>query len=218
MRGMFAGLVSRLIRHQMCPTVVLSCRAAQTCIGKRSIGGLTGSRVAGFLGRVPVEAIVSERSRYWRPWGFHTDHHTLCLGTWVDSLFSVSDTVQGAIAILEDFEASLRQDWDMGMKATSRSCIVADGSEDCPDDPSRWPLKRRFDVLGHTLQSCGPIRACWTKTKQSLWRAFLVESWGQGCSETPCGRQTSITPARCDTLLGLQVLKVAPTAPNRQGT
>ena len=60
----------------------------------------------------------------------------------------------------------------MHIKAGSRSCIVANGGEEGPSDPHRWPLTCALPVLGHTLQNNGSIRACWTKTKQSLWRAY----------------------------------------------
>ena len=171
-RGMSAGLAACILRHQMCPRILLSCGKATARIGKRSIGGLTGSRVAGFLGRVPVEAIASERSVHWKRWGFHFAQHTLCLSTWVDNIFSVSDSLSGAIRILEDFEDQLRKNWCMKVKDSSRSCIVADGCLDLPEDTQKWPLSSTFNVLGHTLQSSGSIRACWSNTRRCLWRAF----------------------------------------------
>ena len=55
-----------LLRHQMCPRVILRCGSAEVCIPNRTAGGLTGSRIAGLLGRVPVESIISERVGAWR--------------------------------------------------------------------------------------------------------------------------------------------------------
>ena len=52
-----AGLAAALMRHQVCPIVVLRAKAAGATIVNRSSGGLTGSRIAGLLGRVPVEAV-----------------------------------------------------------------------------------------------------------------------------------------------------------------
>ena len=171
-KGMNASLASSLVRHQMCPQVALSCGSSNFSIGRRSIGGLTGSRVAGFLGRVPVEAIISERTPHWRKWGFSTGRISLCMSTWVDNLFSVSSSLPGALAILEDFETFLQRDWRMKIKDKSRSCIVAQGCNDEPANAARWPLLQTFEVLGHTLQSSGSIRACWSKTKRSMWYAF----------------------------------------------
>ena len=55
----------------MCPQVTLRCGQVVSRISFRIIGGVTGSRVAGFLARVPVEDIVVQRVKYWRPFGFH---------------------------------------------------------------------------------------------------------------------------------------------------
>ena len=104
----------------MCPKIVLKCGNVEVLISDRSVGGLTGSRTAGFLGRIPVEAIAADRHPVWRRHGFHADGASLCLCTWVDNLFSSSDSLDGAIFILEDFESQLRSVWRMGIKSSSR--------------------------------------------------------------------------------------------------
>ena len=76
------------------------------------------------------------------------------------------------MAILEDFEGQLQRQWRMAIKAASRSCTVAYGSAELSPDLQKWPMTESFEVLGHTVQSNGSIRACWSKTKRGLWRAF----------------------------------------------
>ena len=65
-RGLDPGVTSCMLRHQMCPALVLKCGEAEVSLRGRSVGGLTGSRIAGFLGRIPVEAIAHERAPHWR--------------------------------------------------------------------------------------------------------------------------------------------------------
>jgi len=176
--GVAPGHAACLVRHQMCPQVVLKCGSAEAVVKNRTVGGLTGSRTAGFLGRIPVESIIADRCSRWRRLGYHAGQHVFCLCTWVDNLFSASDSLSGAISMLEDFEKQLRTKWSMGIKPTSRSCMVAEGNPDVPADLDRWPLVTAFPVLGHHLQANGSIRECWSRARASMWRAY----WGNAGS------------------------------------
>jgi len=173
-RGVPANAAACAVRHQMCPTVVLKVGSSEVKIGGRTVGGMTGSRTAGFLGRIPVEAIIADRRSHWRPHGFRTDSSPLCLCTWVDNLFSASDSLAGALYILDDFESQLQQHWHMNIKRSSRCCMVSDGNLDIPEDVDRWPLVDTFIVLGHAVQSSGSIRACWARARSTMWKAFWV--------------------------------------------
>lgn len=101
----------------MCPQIVLHVGSAQASIGNRTVGGLTGSRVAGCFGRVPVASVAVQRSTVWRAHGFHAGSDVMCLCTWVDNLFSAPGSLAGAICILEDFEEQLESKWDMHHQA-----------------------------------------------------------------------------------------------------
>ena len=171
-QGVPAAIAACAVRHQLCPTVVLKVGSAEVNVGGRTIGGMTGSRTAGFLGRIPVEAIIADRRSLWRPYGFKTDGCPLCLCTWVDNLFSASASLDGAIYILEDFETQLEQRWHMSIKAASRCCMVAQGNVQVPRDVGRWPVVNTFAVLGHLIESTGSIRACWTRARSAMWKAF----------------------------------------------
>ena len=50
--------------------------------------------------------------------------------------------------------------------------MVAAGCVQMPADMQRWPLKDSFVVLGHILEPTGSIRACWKRTRASMWRAY----------------------------------------------
>lgn len=147
--------------------------------GKRTGGGLTGSRTAGILGRILVESIVAERVSLWRSWGFHANRDVFCLCTLVDNLFSASDSIDGAISILEDFEYELKSKWGMAIKESSRSCMPAAGHCSVASSP-KWPIVDCFLVLGHCIQHNGSIRSCWSCTRSAMWRAF----WGNAGSKT----------------------------------
>ena len=50
--------------------------------------------------------------------------------------------------------------------------MVAAGCLQVPSDVIRWPLLITFPVLGHAIQHNGSIRACWTRARASMWKAF----------------------------------------------
>jgi len=163
--------VACLLRHQMCPRVVLSVGTLEIAIDNRSIGGLTGSRTAGMFGRVPVESVMAERNHVWKQWGYKAGVDVLTVCSYVDNLFSAAASLHGAVSILEDFEEQLRSKWNLQIKPSSRCCMVAVGSPDQQTSP-KWPLSNSFPVLGHVLQDSGSIRACWKRTRTLMWKAF----------------------------------------------
>ena len=146
----------------MCPSVHLRCDSVDTPISNRTVGGLTASCTAGILGRLQVESSISERLHVWRAAGFHAGTTVLCLYTWVDNLFSASDSVGGAISILDDFESALESGWNMRIKVSSRSRMVALGNVTTASC-EKWPL-----VLGHRLQPDGSIRACGSCARSAM--------------------------------------------------
>ena len=60
--GVPRSICACALRHQILPQVRLCAGSACVPIPYRTIGTLTGSRVAGALGRIPVEATISDRA------------------------------------------------------------------------------------------------------------------------------------------------------------
>ena len=160
----------------MSPRVILRVGQEEISIAGHTVGGLTGSRTAGFLGRIPVESVMAARLPHWKPRGFRAGDSTFCVCTWVDNLFSASTSLDGAVWILEDFENCLNQEWNLQVKPSSRNCMVARGNQKTPADPNKWPLVEVFPVLGHLIQENGSVRACWNNARRSMWRAFWANS------------------------------------------
>ena len=130
-------------------------------------------RVAGMLGRVPVEETFASKARGWQRLGFPLDAgKSLFASCWVDNIYAASSSIHGATRILDDIEQHLQEKWQLSIKPSSRSCMVAAGSHDMPLDPSKWPVVTVFECLGHLLQQDGGIRACVSATKRSCWAAF----------------------------------------------
>jgi len=189
-KGVPWGLAAAALRHQACPRIVLLAGAANAPIHDRCIGGLTGSRVAGLLARIPVESTFVERAHVWRKWGFPTQSKdgtwtVLCCASYIDNCFAVSRTPAGAISILEDLENVLNDKWALTMKPTSRSLVEAKGGKRGALDEEKWPKHETFNVLGHWLQDSGSVRACWTRTRKQMWGAFWANVSAAGSMKLP---------------------------------
>ena len=167
--------VSTFVRHQMLPRVDLCVGSLRIAIGARCFGGLTGSRVAGALGRVPVECTIADRWMHWQAFGFDVGADApLTLSAYVDNLYSCSTTMSGAINILEDAAEQLQSTWGQGIKASSRMVLACDGyPADEAIDHGRGPKVNAFLCLGHVLEGAASVRACFTSTKRSMWRAYF---------------------------------------------
>ena len=139
----------------------------------RTRGGLTGSRVAGALGRVPVEDVISHRAQQWSMWGFRTDSKVLTVASFVDKIYAVSNSLLGATRILDDFEKHLWERWSCKIKPESRACLVARGGEMSVSRPL-WNPSRLMHVLGHIVSDDGTTTACMEQTFVQMWRAFFA--------------------------------------------
>ena len=164
------ALVTAAIRHQACPLIFMNACAAKAPVRNRCIGGLTGSRVAGMLARIPVESTFIERAHIWRRWGFPLstdtgDRVVLCCASYVDNCFAVSTNPAGAICILEDLESVLKDKWRLIMKPSSRSHVEARGGNRGSLNEEKWSRHDTLNVLGYLLQDKGSVRSCWVRTR-----------------------------------------------------
>ena len=136
----------------------------------RTIGGLTGSRVAGALGHVPVCDValafeVSWRKSGWKP----ATGSRICLCTWVDNLYSYSSCVRGSVRILEDIEFHISSKWGLSDKTNSLSVLVCRGCHDLVIKVCGWPVHDTMNVLGHIVQNDAGILCNWLSTEAKMW-------------------------------------------------
>lgn len=90
-----------MLRHQMLCTVVLRCTLGEAVIEKRASGALTGLRLAGQMGRIPVEEALLQCLSNNRRRGFRLQHSPpLCYASLVDNLVSFSTGAMGAARML----------------------------------------------------------------------------------------------------------------------
>jgi len=177
-RGAPDQLLHAVVQIQLCPRVFVRVGEASAEIGVRAKGGLTGSRLAGALARIPAELSASNALPEIQRHGYKIGQDRIGIALWVDNCFSFGNCLGGAIEIQEAFEKSLADGWGLSVKEGSRSCLVASGSQEETPDESRWPQFAHYDVLGHTISNTGAIRASWLKCRAKMWASFYANFGG----------------------------------------
>ena len=176
------------VRIQCLPTEMLHASRACAKMSQRTRGGLTGSRLAGLFGQVPVMETMSSRHTAWEHHGFKAGASTLTCASYVDNLYAVSHSANGAVAILKDFRQHIGDRWGLSIKAESCTCMPAFGSPEFDaEDIDGWRVVTTFEALGHILNCDGDAKPCWEHTKAAMWRAF----WGN-CAATGSRRAPAL--------------------------
>ena len=154
----------------------------------RTRGGLTGSRVAGQLGRILVLASLHKQlgeliKLCWDQGGVQ-----LVAPTFVDNTFFLGASLWKATRMAELFGDVLAADWGQALTPTSRQVLATYGNPDqVPHNSSRKVLTSMM-VLGHTVQSTGAVDHDYDNTVRTMWRSFFANAGN--------GRQSPFTDAR----------------------
>ena len=172
------------MRGRLFTKVVLNVGHTTIVIARRTKGGLTGTRTAGALGRIPILDMIAAREEAWRADGFrlgsgiHAD--SLTMATYIDNLYAVSSEVEGAMKIMTDAERYLLKRWQLTLKLSSKMITsAAVGSEHVEGDTvNGYVYHQDFPVLGHLVNNTGSIAYAFEKTLQKMWKAF----WGNAGS------------------------------------
>ena len=126
-------------------------------INRRSKGGLTGSKVAGQLGRIPIRATLSDKRTELLQLGWqHNDAH-FCSMSFVDNSFFVASTVHRATSMATIFEQHLLQHWGQSIKPDSKECLPCFGSDDTELVDESWKFMSTMRVLGQLINNRGSI-------------------------------------------------------------
>ena len=195
--GMAAPWAAAIVRLQMLPVIYVTAGECRAAVGVRSAGSLTGSRVAGALGRIPLLSVANARSAHWERLGYKINGAALTVAFYVDNMYSLAHSAADAVSILEDLEQHLLSDWSLRIKPSSRSvCVPRGGQMHESHDESKWPVLQHFPVLGHVLDASGSSWPCWQATKTKMWRAFFANCVGNKVQGLPFLAKTKLL-GRC---------------------
>ena len=174
------ALAGAALRWQMLPSIRLDFAIASCTIASRSFGGLTGSRVAGALGRIPVRAAFDTVRPDIVRWGFHCDVPApLMMCSFVDMLYWTSHSAGGALSMAAAVQRELLQTWGLRYKDKSCLCMPVAGSPELlcvPELRLRWPgwkFVDDFPVLGMRVSSSGSCSRDVHECLTADWSAFV---------------------------------------------
>ena len=147
LQGAGPALVGACIAFQAAGKLQLATKGELVDIRPRCTGGLIGTRVAGQLGRPPIEAASEHIHRSLYSIGLplfmpteETEQHKpdnvtgewvpvvqLTMASFVDNIVAIAPSPKNAIQPVKEFEAELQDKWNQKTKPTSREIVVAKG-------------------------------------------------------------------------------------------
>ena len=167
------ALIGAALRCQMMPEVVLQCQGAETSILGRATGGLTGSRVAGALARIPIEQTLCDVNAIAGNQGFAAGTLRLTFASYVDNLFVLGKDGAAAVLLADKFEEVLSAKWQQTIKPSSREIMVPRGALVGAVNLRRWKQVTTMKVLGMHVQDNAETNETWEATEQLALTIFF---------------------------------------------
>ena len=103
----------------------------------------------------------------------------MCASAYIDNLYFPSTTVKGCCQNADLVESSLRHDWGLIIKDSSREVMACKGARDLSGVSPGWEVVTHLNILGHHISNDNGIRAAWNALKPRLWRAFFINCRGK---------------------------------------
>lgn len=152
-------------------------------IPRRTSCALTGSRVAGRMGRWPVEhamraSLADPRLHGWTmPRG-----PPLACASYIDNLCGVGKMAAEVALAMQVLRSVLQREWRLGVNEGSELMLVSRGAPEVQGPPSGtdaegdcwnvagWMPYRSMSILGHQISWDGSSAYCWQRTAAAAWR------------------------------------------------
>ena len=170
--GCEISLAAACLRHQLLPPIVLSVRGATSTIRNRCLGGLTGSRVAGQLGRVPVQATIQSILPSLTKLAWSQQDVTLVVTSYVDNVWFLAPNAYKATRMADLFAVHLQRYWSQTIKPTSKQVMSVFGATDESTIDDSWDVVFSMPVLGHLISANGSIEEDFQFTIRKMWKTF----------------------------------------------
>ena len=191
-KGCDRALASCALRHQLAPRVMITLGSFSSHISSRCVGGITGSRVAGQLGRIPVMESLFKRMDELKKLAWSYDSVQLVASTFVDNTFFVGKSVFKATLMAQLFEDTLLHDWAQRIKPSSKQVLGTHGNRDLVPYDDSWSVLDAMTVLGHIIQPTGAINLDYDSTVRRMWQSFYANAGATGNAKLPLHAKISL--------------------------
>ena len=172
--GCHTADVAAAVRHQLFVTLEFEFHGHTAFIPSRSRGGLTGSRIASLLQRIPVEHSLLHCHESLRLCGLRCGSARLCAASYIDNLYFPSRFGSSAVTNAELVEARLKNEWGLCIKDGSKQVVLSRGQRDDDIIGDEWTVEDTSDILERLVSGDNSIRPSFTHVKARLWKSFYA--------------------------------------------
>ena len=123
---------------------------------------------------MPVESSFADLSEQLEVYVFKTDSFTLKASVYIDNLYTLSCSSNGATRQMELLLDYLRSQWGLVAKLGSKRILATKGADTSTLVGSGWIVEAVSEVLGHCIQCDGGISRGWAKMVSKMWGAFYA--------------------------------------------
>ena len=124
-----------MLRAQLLTPVIVNVLGKTTEIKMRTLGGLTGTRVAGVLSLIPVPTALDRCLPQLDALSFRCQTVTLTAYVYVDNVYFAGRSATAVASMFEIFERELQNQWSLFLKPSSLE-ILPFYSSLIPGNPS----------------------------------------------------------------------------------
>ena len=171
--GLDIATAAAAAKSQLLPRLCIKCGDAVVQVHRRACGALTGSRVAGQCGRVPIVTSMVAATRSSEVSGWHMGADEWTFSSFVDNVYSQAASMHQAMKNCEVFEECLWQQWRLRVKPSSFLVMPVRGAE-VSALRGTWRQVASFKALGILIDDDGGMRsdmkACEDAMRKSLFR------------------------------------------------
>ena len=174
-RNVDITLLGAIARHQLFTCVAVRVGDSTAFIDRRSCGGLTGSLLALYLARIPVESSMDELGTSLETCAFRLEGNAfLSVSSYVDNIYSVSSSSSGATLNLELFASHLKDQWGLEIKPSSKQCMSCRGADEREVVGRGWEVVDNMQVLGWSIQNDAGMALQWRTLVPKCWGLFFM--------------------------------------------
>ena len=166
--------VAAAVRHQLLITLEFEHRGFCSQLPTRSRGGITGSRIASVLQRVPVESTLLDCKPLLLDCSFRCGPARFCAASYIDNIYFPSRFGDGVIKNATIVEEALLSNWGLHIKPGSKTLTLSKGQDVDFDVPTDWILEATTNVLGRLVSEDNSIHESWKCLRTKMWKVFYA--------------------------------------------
>ena len=205
-RGLEESTAGAALALQYLPSVQFRVGSEERHIAWRTTGSLTGSRLAGALGRWPVETAVATVLQADSHRGFRIDQGggggRLTFGVYIDNLYALAANMSDAVDLIEQLNVVLSERWGLQLKPGSCEVLAPRG---CPEaetfERQGWSVVSEMKVLGRWVANDGSWKRSAARVRAQCLAAYWAACGGARAKIVRASTRVAIVERVCQPIV-----------------